>query len=143
MQELNIYNPKNQMFVGTVQVADTFYTRLRGLLGSKSLASFKGLLIKPCKQVHTIGMNYSISVWYINKELQIIKIIDELPPNRFSSYIRQTSFIIEFPSSWAKITESCVGDKLQFVFSDSKSDYFRAFYVRIVLLLRKIMVFKK
>lgn len=114
MRELNLYNQQSQVFLGTVQIADSFRTRLQGLLGSKSLPSFRGLLLKPCQQVHTIGMRYPISIWYVNKELEIIKIIDELLPNHFSPFIRQSQMIIEFPSTWAQLTESRAGDKLEF-----------------------------
>ncbi len=94
-------------------VADRFLKRLKGLLGSSNLSSFKGILLKPCKQVHTIGMSYTISIWYINRELKVIKIIDELPPNNISPYIQESHLIIEFPSTWAKITGSREGDMLE------------------------------
>jgi len=113
MKELIVFNKENHVFLGEVAIADSFSTRLRGLLGSRDLPCFKGILLKPCKQVHTIGMRYTISVWYVNRELKIIKIIDALPPNTISPYLRESHFIIEFPSTWAHITESQEGDKLE------------------------------
>lgn len=113
MREINIYNKNDHVFLGKVKVADSFLKRTKGLLGSQALASFKGILLKPCKQVHTIGMLYPISIWYINQDLKIIKIIDELPPFSISPYVRNSHLIIEFPSTWAQITGSQEGDNLE------------------------------
>lgn len=112
MKELKVVNKRNRIFIGKVRVANNFITRLKGLLGSKTISSFQGLLIKPCKQVHTIGMNYSISIWYIDKKLKIVKIIDDLEPYKISPYVQNSHLIIEFPSNWAEITGSKEGDLL-------------------------------
>ena len=112
MKELKVVNKRSRIFVGKVRVANNFMTRLKGLLGSKTLSSFQGLLIKPCKQVHTIGMRYSISIWYIDKKLEIVKIIDDLEPYNISPYVQNSHLIIEFPSKWAEVTGSKEGDLL-------------------------------
>lgn len=112
MNILRVDNKTKQVFLGNVMVADTFFTRLKGLLGSKPLSPSQGLLIKPCRQVHTIGMRYPLSIWYLDKELRIVKIIDDLHPYKISPYIKDSHLIIEFPSKWAEITGSKEGDLL-------------------------------
>lgn len=112
MRELKIINKRSRLFIGNVKVADNVATRIKGLLGRKPLSSFQGLLIKPCKQVHTIGMSYPLSIWYIDKQLKIIKIVDSLEPYRISPYVKDSHLIIEFPSKWAEITGSEEGDFL-------------------------------
>lgn len=113
MKELSVFNKRDQLFLGKVVIADNFLTRMKGLLGSTNLASFRGILLKPCQQVHTIGMRYPLSIWYINRELKVIKIIDELPPNTVSPFVKDSYIIIEFPSTWAGITGSREGDSLE------------------------------
>lgn len=112
MKEFKIINKRNRIFIGKVRVADNFLTRLKGLLGRKPLSTFQGLLLKPCKQVHTIGMRYPLSIWYIDKELKVIKIVDNLQPYKISPYVKDSLLIIEFPSNWAQITGSREGDLL-------------------------------
>ncbi|KUO66570.1 MAG: hypothetical protein APF84_17235 [Gracilibacter sp. BRH_c7a] len=112
MKELKVVNKRNSMFIGNVRIANKFTTRLKGLLGSSPLSSFQGLLIKPCKQVHTIGMRYSISIWYVDQKLRIVRIIDDLEPFKISPYVGDSHLIIEFPSKWAEITGSQEGDLL-------------------------------
>lgn len=113
MREFSIKNTMNQTYLGNVLIADSFKTRLVGLLGTKDLSPFQGLLIKPCKQVHTIGMSYNLSIWYVNRNLQIIRIIDKLSPKKISPYVRDSHLILEFPESWGEITESREGDQLE------------------------------
>lgn len=112
MRKLRIYNSKNNTHLGQVYVAETARTRIKGLLGTNELSSSQGLLIRPCRQVHTLGMRYPISVWYINNYNEIIKIVDFLPPWRISPFIPNASFILEFPANWARITGSKEGDSL-------------------------------
>lgn len=113
MRELEIENIRNATFLGQVYVAEKSGTRIRGLLGTKELPSFRGLLIRPCRQVHTLGMRYPLSVWFINRQNEIIKIVDILPPWRVSPYIANASFVLEFPANWAGITRSEEGDALR------------------------------
>ena len=49
-----------------VDVAATRATRRRGLLGRESLGATEGLLLTPCKAVHTIGMRFPIDLIFID-----------------------------------------------------------------------------
>jgi uncharacterized membrane protein (UPF0127 family) len=75
MEMLSINNVRTREFLGHVRLADHMLSRAKGLLGTRTLPYFEGLLIKPCRQVHTMGMRYPISVWFINKENKVIKIL--------------------------------------------------------------------
>lgn len=63
-----------------VDIADRFWSRLRGLLGTQSLAREKCLLIAPCNSVHMLGMRYAIDVAYLDDDNKIIKIVENLRP---------------------------------------------------------------
>lgn len=112
MQEMNLKNMTSRKFIGKIRLANEFKTRAKGLLGTSGLPAFQGLLLKPCKQVHMFGMKYPLSVWFIDRDLKIIKIIDQLMPWRISPYVSKASFVIEFPEKWAEITGSREGDYL-------------------------------
>jgi len=115
MKKLRINNQRNNAFLGDVLVADTLFTRTKGLLGTKDLAAWNGLLIKPCKQVHTLGMRFPISVWYIDHENRIISIIDTLMPNRIAPCVRDSLYILEFPEKWAELMNTSEGDCLELI----------------------------
>lgn len=91
-----------------VRVADSFFTRLKGLLGTKSLPKGQALLIRPCNSVHTFGMRYSIDVLFISKEGQILKIIAAMPPGRMA-WCRGGAFVIELAAGTVDESKIQVG----------------------------------
>ena len=68
----------------TVLVADTFWTRFKGLLGTSSLEESQGLLLCNCNSVHMIGMRYSLDIIYLDKDGMILKIVENLKPWQIS-----------------------------------------------------------
>ena len=77
-----------------VNVADSFFTRFRGLMGRKSMAAGEGLLITACNQVHTFNMRFEIDVIYLTKELRVIR-VDTIPPARIGPFIKRAASVLE------------------------------------------------
>lgn len=98
--------------IAEIKIADSFPQRLKGLLGSRTLEPYSGLLITPCRQVHSIGMNYSISVWFLDHSYRIIKIIDSLQPYKVSLFVKDSHYVLELPEKWAEYTKTREGDHL-------------------------------
>lgn len=108
-----------QVVAEQVWIADSFWNRFRGLLGRSNLAPSEGLWIKPCQQVHMLGMKFSLSVWYLDKTGHVCAIIDELRPWKLSPNMSNAFSILELPVGWGKITNTQLGDKL--VWEDNSS----------------------
>ena len=68
---------EKKMILGEkIFIASTFLERLKGLMFDKKLGEdFDGMLIKQCNSIHTFFMNYNIDVLFLNKKLEVIKII--------------------------------------------------------------------
>lgn len=96
------------------KVAGTFWTRLKGLLGRNGLASDEGLLIKPCRSVHTVGMRFAIDVVFLAADGRVVGIIEEMGSRRFSPFFKEAQMVLEVKAG--KIKESGVeqGDRLSF-----------------------------
>lgn len=88
-------NEENVIIQNNLYIADTFFTRLIGLLGKAELTAEESLLIYPCKEVHTYGMKYSIQVFILNKDGECIEHIPELKPNKRSGYYRNGYCVLE------------------------------------------------
>lgn len=73
-----------QVALTRVWYADTYWLRLRGLLGCPSPKPAEALCISPCSSVHMFFMRYSLDVVYLNKAGEIIKIVNRLKPWRVS-----------------------------------------------------------
>lgn len=78
-----------------VALADTFYTRLVGLLAHRSLDDQSGLLIVPCGSIHTMGMRFSIDVVYLDRNGKVLGYSDHVKPNRFRFAPRGTHAVLE------------------------------------------------
>ena len=93
-------------------VADSFFTRLKGLLGKKELPHGEGLWIKHCKSIHTFGMRFPIDVVFLDKEYLIVGLAKALKPNRIPHLYSSTSSVIELPAGTIDETRSCIGNEV-------------------------------
>lgn len=110
------YNHTRQAFLATsLAVADTHWTRLRGLLGltADDFGNGCGLWIVPCHGVHTLGMGFPIDVVYLDPENVVIHVEKELAPWRFAAVRSQAASVLELPCHTAAGTGTSVGDKIE------------------------------
>jgi uncharacterized membrane protein (UPF0127 family) len=66
-----------------VGVCDTIRTRRRGLLGVDALALDEAILLTPCRSIHTMGMRIPIDVAFLDHELRVIAVKEEMRPGKF------------------------------------------------------------
>lgn len=102
---------QNSIIASNAGVADTFLTRLKGLLGTKRLETGKGIVIRPCSSIHTVGMNYDIDVLFLDSYDSVIKVISKMPASRFS-VCQKSSYVVELPAGTIEATGTVVGDKI-------------------------------
>ena len=59
--------------------AATFWTRFRGLQFQKSLPSDEGLLIAPCRSIHTHWMRFAIDVAMLDRKRCCVAVASACP----------------------------------------------------------------
>ena len=67
-----------------VDHANNIFTRMKGLMFSKSLGDFDGLLITPCNSIHTFFMKYPIDVVFLTKDYKVVKACRNVKPWRMT-----------------------------------------------------------
>lgn len=85
-----------------IRVADSFWRRLIGLWGKRWLREGEGLLLSPCRQVHTWFMLFPIDVVFIDKSGKIVDLKDCLAPWKVSPYAREGYHVLELPAGTIK-----------------------------------------
>lgn len=96
MQYLTVTIPEKAVTVGSrIGLADTFVTRLVGLLGKSSLDDGAGILIRPSTGVHTMWMRFAIDVVALDKNLRVIRTWQRLRPWRITSVSFDTCSVLE------------------------------------------------
>lgn len=98
-----------------VEVADTFFRRLVGLIPRQSLSKGHGLLITPCSVIHTFKMKFPIDVVYLDKERKVVGMEEALPPNRKGKKFKGVESVLELPTGTIKESGIKIDDRLQLV----------------------------
>lgn len=110
------FNQTRQLYVATeLALAATHWTRLRGLLGlsADDFSNGRGLLIRPCRGVHTLAMGFPIDVVYLDRAGTVVHVEHNLQPWRFSPVRMQATSILELPSHTVARTGTAVGDNIE------------------------------
>jgi hypothetical protein len=104
----------NLILADNAKIADSFFSRLKGLLGTKQLLPGEGLVIKPCNSVHTFGMNYAIDVVFTAADHRVVKTVPDLAPGKLA-LCGASSYVIELPAGTLASTATAVGDYLELI----------------------------
>ena len=95
-------------------IADRALTRMRGLLGRRSLPSGEGLLLRPAPSIHTAFMRFRIDVVFLDADLQVLKLVARLKPWRTAS-VRGAKAVLELPAGESARREIRLADRLAVV----------------------------
>jgi len=86
MKHVTVTIPEKAVTIGSnIGLADTFLTRLFGLLGKSGLEPGSGILIQPSSGVHTIGMRFPIDVVGLDRSLRVLKVWRRMPSWRMTN----------------------------------------------------------
>ena len=114
MREITVINTSKATVVGSrIMVADSFLTRLIGLMGRRTLEPGRGLLIAPSSGVHTCWMRMKIDIAAIDKSYRIVKLANSVKPWRISCLSLKASSILELPAGHIESCGLKVGDQLE------------------------------
>ena len=84
-----------EVLVAKLQVANTFWRRFRGLQFRRQLADNAGLLLTPCRSIHTHWMRFSIDVAMLDDDGVVLNVLPNLRPWRIAPRINGTRSIVE------------------------------------------------
>ena len=98
-----------------LRIADTHWTRLRGLVGvnATQFVRGQGLWIIPCHGVHTIAMSFPIDVIYLSADNTVVHLESSLPPWRFAPIRWNAKTVLEVPAATVRATKTQLGDCIQ------------------------------
>ena len=96
-----------------IQIANTFWLRLKGLMGRKELNSGKGLALIPCKQVHTFFMKFAVDIIFLDRCGRVLRIVQGLGPSQISLLVRDSFQVLELAEGTAQNLNIKEGDVIQ------------------------------
>ena len=78
--------------LATVEVAERSRERIRGLLGRETIEG--GIVLRPCRQVHTLGMHFAIDVAFCDRDGVVLRVAT-VPPWRLTRPVWRSGFVVE------------------------------------------------
>jgi uncharacterized membrane protein (UPF0127 family) len=96
-----------------VTVATKKVERAIGLLKHSNLGPGEGLLITPCRGVHTCGMRFTIDVLALDETGRIVDAVEELAPWRIRLPRRGAVSVLELPAGSLARTHTERGHRIE------------------------------
>lgn len=117
MDTVVINDTRKTLLVSDLEVAETGWQRLRGLIGRTRQDFYrgKGLWLPFCEGVHTIGMAFPIDAAYLDSDYRVLLAFRKLKPYRFCRIKWNAKSILELPEGALAESGTVVGDQLQFL----------------------------
>jgi uncharacterized membrane protein (UPF0127 family) len=89
---------ENKVLSSNIMIADNLWTRLVGLMFRQAPKDFDGLLIDPCRSIHTFFMKYALDIVFISRKGRVIKILRNLAPWRMTWIYFRSDIALEMPA---------------------------------------------
>ena len=103
-------DPKGPV-IARLEVAETLWTRTRGLLGRDGLGADEGLWIKPCNSVHTFFMKFPLDLVFLDRDLRVRRLYQNVRPNRLVLPMLAHS-VIELPAGFLRSKSFNPGERV-------------------------------
>jgi uncharacterized protein len=90
---VNLRGP-NGLVADRVHLATSILDRRRGVLGRDPLAPDEAMVLKPCHQVHTMGVPYPLDAIFCDRRDRVLH-VETLQPSRVSRYVWRARYCVE------------------------------------------------
>ncbi|MDP9313524.1 MAG: DUF192 domain-containing protein [Chloroflexota bacterium] len=95
-------------------VARTFWSRFRGLMGCRELPTGCGLVLNRTGSVHTFWMRFPIDVIFVDRNNVVVGLREAMLPNRPFAGAWKATRTLELPAGVIALTGTKRGDQLRF-----------------------------
>jgi uncharacterized protein len=108
-----VYNKTKETFLSfRVEVKDSVWGRLSGLLGKRFLPPDGGAWIVPANAIHTIGMMFSFDLILMDKNFKVVGLRELVRPFRITMPNHKAESVLELPAHSIFRSRTQIGDQL-------------------------------
>lgn len=97
----------DKLLFSDVKLADSFKTKLIGLLNKKSIDKDEGLLLLNCSSIHCFFMKFTIDAVYLSKDMKVLH-KETIRPWRIGKLVKNCYHVLELSEGMSK--DIVVGD---------------------------------
>jgi uncharacterized protein len=99
--------------LASAEVARGIRERTQGLLGRRNPGEVTGaLVLRPCRQIHTIGMRFPIDVAFCDRDGVVLRTLT-VSPWRVTRVVWRAGFVVEAPAGSFDRWELRAGDTVE------------------------------
>lgn len=113
MRIVNLRN--NAVLAEKARIADSFFSRLTGLLNRRSLEKGEALILSPSNCVHSFFMRFRIDAIFLDKSGKVVGLLPSFKPFRTSRIYFNSSVTIELPENSIKSSQIQLGDTIKII----------------------------
>lgn len=93
--KVKILTIDNKLILENVIIAESYFSRLKGLMGKNIIEDNEGLLMRPCNSIHTFFMKFNIDIVFIDIDFKVVDVYIDLAPWKISKIYKNAKFVIE------------------------------------------------
>lgn len=124
MRRMGVRNAtRDSVVADRVLMADTWWTRLRGMMGRPEPETGEGMLLSPCQSVHMYWMKYPLDVAFLAADGRIVEAYHGLQPSNRSRWHRDAQQALELRAGVLADTGTEVGHRLELVDAEGRPDH--------------------
>ena len=79
-------------------LADSWWLRLRGLLGRADLPADEGILLRPAGSIHMFFMRFAIDAVFLDRRQRVVRVRAGLRPWRVVPLVLRAHSVLELPA---------------------------------------------
>lgn len=103
---------QNCEILQNLSVADSFWSRLVGLLGRKQLTVDDGMWFDRCNSIHTFGMRFSLDLIFLDPSMKVKALRKNVAPGRMTWPVFGAKSVVEIASGSLETMKISIGDQL-------------------------------
>jgi uncharacterized membrane protein (UPF0127 family) len=111
---MNLSNDPITNIPFSIKKADTFSTRLKGLMFRKQPLYKEGLWIIPCNSIHMCFMFFPIDAVFLDKQMRVVHLVHNLQPWRLVTPVSGAYSVIELPAGMIRKMQLAIGQIINF-----------------------------
>ena len=77
-----------------VEMATTYFTRLKGLMFRKQFDKGSVLVLDPCPQIHTCFMRFELDALFCAPDGTVLHVVEKMKPWHFSKFVRGARYTL-------------------------------------------------
>jgi uncharacterized protein len=104
---------KNILLSAQAELADTFFSRMRGLLGRRAFSEGQAMVITRCNSIHMFFMKFPIDAIFLNAAGRVVGIVKNIRPFQVSPVFWTSERVVELPAGTLDRSATSLGDIIE------------------------------